>query len=112
MVSLGNSWDELLAAEFASDYYLQLREFLKKEREGQPFVCIFSSAVHLIRTLPALSFDEKRIEDVALHPHELTHAPDAFRYGLMSLPFLPSGKVCDMPRPRGRQDDYLRFFAE
>lgn len=31
MVSLGNSWDELLAAEFASDYYLQLREFLKKE---------------------------------------------------------------------------------
>ena len=31
MVSLGNDWDGLLAGEFASDYYLALREFLKTE---------------------------------------------------------------------------------
>ncbi len=31
MVKLGNSWDSLLADEFKKDYYLQLREFLKKE---------------------------------------------------------------------------------
>ena len=31
MVKLGNSWDGLLADEFAKPYYLQLREFLKKE---------------------------------------------------------------------------------
>ena len=31
MVKLNNSWDELLADEFKKDYYLQLREFLKKE---------------------------------------------------------------------------------
>ena len=31
MVKLGNSWDSLLADEFRKDYYLQLREFLKKE---------------------------------------------------------------------------------
>ncbi len=94
------------------DGWRRVREFLKKERNGEPFVRIFSSAVHLIRTLPALSFDEKRTEDVALHPHELTHAPDAFRYGLMSLPFLPSGQTCESVRSRERQDDYLRFFAE
>jgi len=31
MVKLDNSWDALLADEFRKDYYLQLREFLKKE---------------------------------------------------------------------------------
>lgn len=31
MVHIGNEWDELLADEFNKDYYLKLREFLKKE---------------------------------------------------------------------------------
>ena len=31
MKPLGNAWDELLAAEFASAYYLELRAFLKTE---------------------------------------------------------------------------------
>jgi uracil-DNA glycosylase len=31
MVNLGNEWDELLADEFRQPYYLNLREFLKRE---------------------------------------------------------------------------------
>jgi uracil-DNA glycosylase len=31
MVTLGNDWDELLKGEFSSEYYLKLREFLKRE---------------------------------------------------------------------------------
>ncbi|MBR1739517.1 MAG: uracil-DNA glycosylase [Ruminococcus sp.] len=31
MVHIGNSWDGLLAEEFRKDYYLSLREFLKRE---------------------------------------------------------------------------------
>ncbi len=31
MVNIGNEWDELLKEEFKKDYYLKLREFLKKE---------------------------------------------------------------------------------
>ena len=31
MVNIGNQWDELLKDEFQKDYYLKLREFLKKE---------------------------------------------------------------------------------
>ena len=31
MVNLGNSWDEILKDEFKSEYYLALREFLKRE---------------------------------------------------------------------------------
>ena len=31
MVHIGNSWDEILKDEFKSEYYLRLREFLKRE---------------------------------------------------------------------------------
>ncbi len=31
MVNIGNDWDELLKEEFQKEYYLTLREFLKKE---------------------------------------------------------------------------------
>lgn len=31
MVNIGNDWDELLAADFQSEYYLRLRQFLKYE---------------------------------------------------------------------------------
>ncbi len=31
MVHIGNSWDDILAQEFKSEYYLRLREFLKYE---------------------------------------------------------------------------------
>ncbi len=31
MVHIGNSWDKLLENEFKSEYYLKLREFLKRE---------------------------------------------------------------------------------
>lgn len=35
MVSIGNGWDELLAEEFKKDYYLELREFLRKEYDAE-----------------------------------------------------------------------------
>lgn len=31
MVNIGNEWDEILKGEFEKEYYLKLREFLKKE---------------------------------------------------------------------------------
>ena len=35
MVHLGNSWDSVLEEEFQKEYYLKLREFLKKEYSTQ-----------------------------------------------------------------------------
>ena len=35
MVHIGNSWDDVLAEEFKKDYYLALREFLKREYATQ-----------------------------------------------------------------------------
>ena len=68
----------------------RLREFLRADcREGGAYLGIFPQCQNLLRTLPKLIFDEKVTEDAALSPHEFTHAPDALRYGVSSLPFLP-----------------------
>lgn len=65
-----------------------IREFLKEGSDGEVPIAIFSSCTNLLRTLPRLTFDSKISEDVSSTPHELTHAPDALRYGLMSSGFI------------------------
>lgn len=40
---------------------------------------IFPGCTNLIRTLPQLRYDDKRVNDVATEPHELTHSADAIR---------------------------------
>lgn len=41
---------------------------------------IFDTCKNLIRTLQAVQYDDKKVNDVAIEPHELTHAPDALRH--------------------------------
>lgn len=41
---------------------------------------IFTTCKNLIRCIPALQYDEKIVNDAAKQPHEITHAPDSFRY--------------------------------
>lgn len=64
--------------------WLAVHEWLKtyKDEQGQlnSKLKIFSNCINLIRTLPAVQHDEKNPNDVAVEPHELTHAPDALRY--------------------------------
>lgn len=54
-------------------------EVTGEEKLAPPKLRIFENCRNLIRTLPALQYDEKDPEDVANEPHELTHAPDALR---------------------------------
>ncbi len=70
-----------------------IREFLKEDREGDVALKIFTSCTNLIRTLPRLTFDTKISEDVSSTPHELTHAPDALRYALMSSGFIVASHI-------------------
>jgi len=60
-----------------------LREYLKTDGES-PRLQIASSCTELIRCLPALLCHPTRVEDASDHPHEVTHAPEALRYGVMS----------------------------
>ena len=72
--------------------WLAVKELLKPEERLMPDgtfekrsrIHIFSTCRNLIRTLPLLQYDEKKINDVANEPHELTHAPDALRYFAIS----------------------------
>ena len=63
--------------------WLQVKEWLKVYKDEQGYetsrLKIFSTCKNLIRCLPQLQHDEKKIGDVATEPHEITHAPDALR---------------------------------
>ena len=76
-------------------FHLRLRGY----SEEQPGLKIFSTCEHLIRTLPALCYDDKKVEDVDTTQED--HAYDALRYGLMSRPFQPI-----KPEAPRRRDSY------
>ncbi len=85
--------------------WLELKEWLRPypDEQGQTTAAlrIFSTCRNLIRTLPALAISEHDPGDVAIHPHELTHAPDALRYF-----------VAGRPRPAIlRKQESLPFFT-
>lgn len=72
----------------------QLREYLDPYELDQNVVDanlkIFSHCTRAISHLPALLHDEHNPEDAASEPHEITHAPESIRYGVMSRPPLRS----------------------
>lgn len=51
--------------------------------DGVPGVQVFSTCINLIRTLPALPYDQAHTEDVDTQAED--HAYDALRYGLTNL---------------------------
>ena len=60
------------------DGWMAVKEWLKV-RDGEPRLRFFPNCRNIIRTLPLLQYDEKKPNDIANTPHELTHAPDALR---------------------------------
>lgn len=65
---------------------------------GSPTLRICRRCTELIRCLPALLCDENRPEDASSHPHGITHAPEALRYGLMSRLIAPKeDSPADLP---------------
>ena len=62
-----------------------VRQYLHEVTEdGKPRLQIHPRCGELIRCMQALQCDEYRVEDASSHPHHLTHAPEALRYGVMS----------------------------
>lgn len=63
--------------------WLQMKEWLKvfKDEQGcdTSRLKIFNTCKNLIRCIPQLQHDDKKIGDVANEPHEITHGPDAIR---------------------------------
>lgn len=65
------------------DGWMAIKEWLmvRECEDGvrRPRLRFFPNCRNIIRTLPLLQYDERRANDVANTPHELTHAPDALR---------------------------------
>lgn len=65
------------------DGWAAVHEWLKVRKnefnELKPKLQIFCTCINLIRCLPELQYDDKRVNDAATEPHEITHAPDALR---------------------------------
>ena len=63
--------------------WLQMKEWLKPYKDEQGCTTaklkIFSTCKNLIRCLPQVQHDAKRVGDIANEPHELTHSVDAIR---------------------------------
>jgi phage terminase large subunit len=59
-----------------------LRDMLGERESG--YIKISRSCTELIRCLPSLLFDKRNREDASGEPHEITHAPEALRYAVMS----------------------------
>ena len=66
MVSLGNDWDELLSEEFKKDYYLSLREFLKKEYSS---FRVYPPMNDLYNALRFTSFENTRVVILGQDPY-------------------------------------------
>ncbi|MDO5331145.1 MAG: uracil-DNA glycosylase, partial [Bacillota bacterium] len=66
MVKLNNSWDDLLADEFKKDYYLQLREFLKKEYSSR---IIYPDMNNIFNALKSASYEDVKVVILGQDPY-------------------------------------------
>ncbi|MBE6678252.1 MAG: uracil-DNA glycosylase [Ruminococcaceae bacterium] len=68
MVNLGNGWDALLKEEFASDYYLKLRQFLKAEYLGSGHR-IFPPMNDIFNALKATDYNDVKVVILGQDPY-------------------------------------------
>jgi len=68
---------------------------------------IFDCCPNVIRTLSAITKDIRNPEDASDQPHEVTHAPEMVRYGVMTRP-KASGPLADDSLPVGRTVRIIR----
>lgn len=100
------------------DGKMQMHHRLAFDEGGVPMLYVFRGCRNFIRTVPALVYDEKDVEDVDTDGED--HAYDACRYILMAnpiaarLPRRPQPKVYDPlsedgPEESGRYQWYRRY---
>ena len=69
MVNIGNSWDGILADEFKSEYYLRLREFLKREYATQT---VYPDMYDIFNALKYTAYEDVKAVIIGQDPY---HGP-------------------------------------
>lgn len=78
--------------------------------ETKPKLRIFSNCTEVIRTLPALCFDEHNPNDVGNKVHEYTHAADALRYWAAARPYYTAPAPKEEPEEINFDDEVDSFI--
>ncbi len=89
------------------DGKMQMHHRLAFDEESIPMLYVFSNCKNLIRTLPALVYDETHVEDVDTDGED--HGYDSLRYVLMKNPISPRPRQNPKPRqysPLDTPEDY------
>lgn len=61
--------------------WIKMRNFGTEEKpDRKPYLLVFRTCTELIDNIKKLQHDEKKKDDVAIQPHDITHVPDALRY--------------------------------
>lgn len=76
---------------------MQVHHRLAFDGEGVPMLYVFDTCRHFIRTVPALVYDQRDVEDVDTGGED--HIYDELRYVCMKNPIAPRPKVPAPPRP-------------
>lgn len=66
MVKFDNDWDQVLKEEFTKDYYIELREFLKKEYSEQ---VVLPLQENLFNTFKTTSFEKTKVVILGQDPY-------------------------------------------
>ena len=82
---------------------MQLHERLKFDEDGKPMLYVFNTCRDFIRTIPALAYDDKKVEDIDTDGED--HIYDETRYFLMSRPIAPRKAVEKKKRVYNPLDD-------
>ena len=69
MVKLGNDWDDIIGGEFEKEYYLNLREFLKKEYRSTD---VYPDMYDIFNALRLCSYESTRAVIIGQDPY---HGP-------------------------------------
>ncbi len=79
------------------DGKMQIHHRLAFDEDGIPMLYIFDTCKNFIRTVPALVYDTKNVEDVDTDGED--HIYDACRYICMANPIAPRPKIQRQPKP-------------
>ena len=84
-----------------------LKEWLKLRPDGKPGIVVFDTCKQLISSMQLILHDEKKVDDVAKEPHNITHSPDALRYFVAGHPVAPL-----VPLPEEEHEELWRESSE
>ncbi len=116
MVHFGNDWDELLAGEFRKDYYLQLRESLKREYASRT---VYPGMYDIFNALKAAARKDIKVVILGQDPYHEPGQAHGMAFSVKpGVPAPPSLQnifkelASDIPGFTIPEDGYLQKWAE